>query len=294
MAGTMKFWGVEVKSGESLEVKPTDGMVVHVSQASLGESKKNKSNESVHLHVTVDDKKLVLGKLLSEKIPHASFDLVFERPFTLSHNWKNGSVYFTGYKAEDPNHSDSEDSDSDNELRGRLPTLAPNSGTQTIKPNEDVKPTEEDDEDSDDESFDEEDDDDSDDEDMTIPGAESDEEDSDDSSDDESPEKIKETPKKAVSGKKRQSDSVQKTSVPDKKAKLITPQKTDGKKEAAVNREATPHPSKQAGKAGSNSDKSKQQTPKAGGSFQCKSCNRSFNSETGLESHSKAKHSSGK
>lgn len=56
---------------------------------------------------------------------------------------------------------------------------------------------------------------------------------------------------------------------------------------------ATPHPSKQGGKnSGSNGESSKQQqTPKSAGAFGCKSCNRTFTSETGLQSHTKAKHS---
>lgn len=68
-------------------------------QACLGEVKKNIGNESVCLFVKVDKQKLVLGTLSSENFPQLSFDLVFEKKFELSHNWKNGSVYFTGYKA---------------------------------------------------------------------------------------------------------------------------------------------------------------------------------------------------
>ncbi|XP_049359320.1 uncharacterized protein LOC125823997 isoform X2 [Solanum verrucosum] len=101
-------------------------------------------------------------------------------------------------------------------------------------------------------------------------------EDEDDSDDSE-----EETPKKAEPAKKRKADSATKTPVTDKKAKLTTPQKTDGKKGGG--HVATPHPSKQASK-----------TPKSAGSHHCKPCNRSFGSEGALDSHSKAKHSAGK
>ena len=67
-------------------------------QATLGEVKKDKGNESVYLYANIGGQKLVLGTLSAEKFPHISLDLVFEKKFQLSHNWKNGSVYFCGYK----------------------------------------------------------------------------------------------------------------------------------------------------------------------------------------------------
>lgn len=70
-------------------------------QASLGEAK-TKGNESVPLHLKFGDQKLVLGTLSLEKFPQLSFDLVFEKEFELSHNWKQGSVYFCGYRADSP------------------------------------------------------------------------------------------------------------------------------------------------------------------------------------------------
>ncbi|GAA0144893.1 hypothetical protein LIER_36034 [Lithospermum erythrorhizon] len=95
----MEFWGVEVKSGTPLKVKPEEGMVIHLSQASMGEVKANKT-ESVNLFINVDGKKLVLGTLLSDKLPQQLFDLVFDRDFELSHNSKSGSIYFFGYKGD--------------------------------------------------------------------------------------------------------------------------------------------------------------------------------------------------
>ena len=75
-------------------------------QACLGETKNNK-NESVCLHINVEGKKLVLGTLHSERLPQQLFDLVFDKTFTISHNWKNGSVYFYGYQADQPSEDDS-------------------------------------------------------------------------------------------------------------------------------------------------------------------------------------------
>nr|GMC79581.1 histone deacetylase HDT1-like isoform X1 [Ipomoea batatas] len=98
----MEFWGVEVKSGEPFSVKPGDGMVLHLSQANLGEVKKLHGSESVCLFVNVDGRKLVLGTLISDKLPQQQFDLIFDKDFELSHNWKNGNVYFYGFKAQNP------------------------------------------------------------------------------------------------------------------------------------------------------------------------------------------------
>lgn len=64
----------------------------------MGETKKDKGNDSVVLNLKIGDQKLVLGMLSMEKFPQLSFDLVFEKEFELSHNWKNGSVHFCGYQ----------------------------------------------------------------------------------------------------------------------------------------------------------------------------------------------------
>ena len=69
-------------------------------QACLGEGKKDKRTESVYLYATIDGKKLVLGTLSPEKFPQQQFDLVFNKKFELSHNWKHGSVYFYGYRCD--------------------------------------------------------------------------------------------------------------------------------------------------------------------------------------------------
>lgn len=275
----MEFWGAEVKSGEPLSVQPGDGMVLHLSQASLGEVKKDKS-ESACLSVSIDGKKLVLGTLNSDKVPQQQFDLVFDRDFELSHNLKNGSVYFFGYKATNPFEEEEDDEDDEDESDEDIPLTLANNGIPEAKAKEAgksnagkdsasgkkvkiVEPSKDDEDDSSD-----------DDEDDSEMGEGEDES-------DESDESEEETPKKAEPAKKRKADSATKTPVNDKKAKFTTPQKTDSKKGGG--HVATPHPSKQAGK-----------TPKSAGSHHCKPCNRSFGSEGALESHSKAKHSAGK
>ncbi|KAK7402077.1 hypothetical protein VNO78_14055 [Psophocarpus tetragonolobus] len=113
----MEFWGnylllyslfppslatdcAEVKVGESVKVDPAEfEACIHLSQAALGEAKKDKANEPVVLYLKVGDQKFVLGTLSREKIPQISLELVLEKEFEVSHNSKNASVYFCGYKA---------------------------------------------------------------------------------------------------------------------------------------------------------------------------------------------------
>ncbi|ESR37584.1 hypothetical protein WN944_027668 [Citrus x changshan-huyou] len=299
----MEFWGVEVKAGQPLKVKPNFDNIIHLSQASLGESKKEKGHDSVPLFVKFGDKKLVLGTLIPENIPQLSFDLVFEKEFELSHNWKNGSIYFCGYQTPLPMDSSDEFDmgDSDEEEQEELPsiTAAAENGkagqkaekakaatpmaipaAKPAKLIKDVKPKE----DGDDESDDEDDSDDEmvdgDDSDEISGEDDSDDDDEDDSEDDEDSDEDEKTPKKPEVGKKRPTESATKTPVPAKKAK--TPM-SDGKKGVHV---ATPHPSK-----GVKTPNAKTQTPKSGGQVTCSSCSKTFNSDNALQSHTKAKHS---
>ncbi|KAK8513314.1 hypothetical protein V6N13_002064 [Hibiscus sabdariffa] len=261
----MEFWGIEVKAGQPIKAEPGFGYIIHLSQASLGESK-NKA-ESVPLYVNANGKKLVLGTLSHQNCPQLSFDLVFDQEFELSHNWKNGSVYFLGYKTYVPEEGDDFDisSDDDSSEEEELPlvdaengkaktdakTVKANAGKpeavkQAVKIAEPSKKAEDDDDDSEDESDSEEDDDSEDDD-------ESDEMSMDGSSDDED----EETPKKVESSKKRPAE----TSTPaSKKAKSVaSPQKTDGKKGGHT---ATPHPAKQAGKNSAKTSKGGQGSQK--------------------------------
>ncbi|XP_056169485.1 histone deacetylase HDT1-like [Syzygium oleosum] len=303
MALPMEFWGVEVKAGQPLKVNPGNAKILHLSQASLGESKNSKGNEFVPLHVKLGDQKLVLGTLSTENFPQLSLDLVFEKEFELSHNWKSGSVYFCGYKSvvqdEYPFVTDDfSDLESDSEEE-HLPMSAVENGKVVAQASAKTtaasanagkaessgkqkasipQPMKVDEDDSDEDDEDDDDDDDESDEEGGDSEADSDEE--EDDSDEE------ETPKKAEIGKKRAADSATKTPVPAKKSKLPTPQKTDGKKGGHT---ATPHPAKQAGKNPANSA-NKSQSPKSAGQVSCKSCNKTFNSEVAVQSHSKAKH----
>ncbi|XAR60089.1 Histone deacetylase [Bertholletia excelsa] len=98
----MEFWGVEVKAGQPLKVRPDVGRVIHISQAALGEGKKEKGSELIPLRVKINGDNFIVGSLSAENVPQVSFDLVFEKAFELSHDWKNGSVYFCGYSADNP------------------------------------------------------------------------------------------------------------------------------------------------------------------------------------------------
>ncbi|MBA0594518.1 hypothetical protein Gorai_011421, partial [Gossypium raimondii] len=283
---------IEVKSGQPIKADPGANYVIHLSQASLGESK-NKA-ESVPLYVNVDGKKLILGTLSHQSCPQLSFDLVFDEEFELSHNWKNGSVYFLGMSSEEESEEEEDEelpvaaaaaAAVNGKAKPDAKTAKANAGKpdavkQSGKIAEPSNNRKSEDEDDDDESEDESG---SDEEDDSDDDDESDEMSMDESSDDED----EETPKKVESSKKRPVESSKKrpaeaaTPASAKKAKsAVTPQKTDGKKGGHT---ATPHPAKQSGK---NSAKS----PKSGGQFSCGSCNKSFGSEGGLESHKKAKH----
>lgn len=68
----------------------------------MGEVKDVKGAKNVTLQMKIDNKNFVIGSLSAEARPQVMFDLVFEREFELSHDWKNGSIYFIGYVADDP------------------------------------------------------------------------------------------------------------------------------------------------------------------------------------------------
>ncbi|KAK6943976.1 Nucleoplasmin-like domain, partial [Dillenia turbinata] len=270
--------GVEVKAGVPFLVNVDDEKVLHLSQACLGEAKKDKGNESVCLYVKTGDKKLVLGTLSADKFPQISFDLVLEKNFELSHNWKNGSVYFCGYKSVLPSEYpfyflflllvtlafsfyqnlfassvgimhliwtllclliEKED-----QTKQAKPAV---NNANDVKPDSDggkqkvkiVEPSKDDDDDDDSDEDDEESEDVAGDD---MNGEDDDDSDEEDDDDDESSED-EETPKKAEPSKKRPAESASKTPVSDKKAKLLTPQKNDGKKGGG--HIATPYPAKQ-------------------------------------------------
>ncbi|KAJ0243981.1 Histone deacetylase HDT3 [Hirschfeldia incana] len=282
----MEFWGVEVKCGQPLRVDPGEDMIVHISLAALGE-KKNGGNEPVKLYLEVEDQKLVIGTLSHDKFPQLSTEIVLPGTFELSHSWKDGSVFFSGYRV-DAHESDSESDDEE----PAEPAVA-KSGVKQVNfqlPNEDAKAEEDDDEDD---SEDDDDDDSEDEEEEKKVTVEADEDDDEeDSSDDEEEDSSdEETPEKKVEeAKKRPAEANTSKTASNKKAKFVTPQKSESKKPHV--HVATPHPSKGGKNSASNGESSKQQqTPKSAGPFGCSSCNRTFTSEMGLQSHTKAKHS---
>ncbi|KAK1426029.1 hypothetical protein QVD17_14696 [Tagetes erecta] len=262
----------EVKSGKPLEVTLAPGEVLHLSQACLGEIKNTKTNESVCLHVNIKGKKLVLGTLNSES--YALFGSLTDLPLC---------VLITGDEDFD---TDEEEEDTplpisngkqeakkvENQVTGNK-----KDGKQKVKIVEPEKDKKADEDDSD-----------SDEDDSMSEDEDSDEDNEDDSSDSEDDsEEEEETPKKPQSGKKRPNESAIKTPANEKKAKLVTPQKTDGKK--AGGHVATPHPSKQ-GKPSANKQKQESPASTSGGAHSCKACNRNFKSDGALQSHNQAKH----
>lgn len=292
----MEFWGAEVKVGETIKIDPYDheAAAIHISQVALGEAKKDKPNEPVVIYLKVGEQKLVLGTLNRDKIPQISLDIVLEKEFELSHNSKAASVHFCGYKAfyeddeSEEGETDSEDEDIpliNTEQNGKPepkaeekvsePKKADAKNAAPVKHVKVVDPKDEEDEDSDDDSDESDDENGSSDDEME--NADSEDDDESDEDDEE------ETPvKKVDQGKKRPNESASKTPVSTKKSKNATPEKTDGKKAGHT---ATPHPKK-----GGKTPNSDAKTPKSGGGLSCSSCSKTFNSETGLQQHSKAKH----
>ncbi|XP_020571482.1 histone deacetylase HDT1-like isoform X2 [Phalaenopsis equestris] len=316
----MEFWGIEVKPGQTVKCEPGEERVLHLSQASLGESKKEKGSENVPIFVNINSQKLVLGTLSTYKCAQIQYDLVFEKEFELSHGSKDTSVFFVGYRSiyqgfdseDDFSASDSEEdlpvakkanllSNPPKIVAAKAPAEKEASGKadnasaklkakveikEPIKDNKNKKVEEKDEDVSNDEDGDDDADDDSfeeesdDDEDMIEAPGD---DNSSEEDDDESSEE-EGTPKKVENSIKRKADSASKTPNPEKKAKLVTPagnQKTGGDGKKSTHI-ATPHPAKQGGKP--------QQTPKSVGNVACKSCSRTFTSENALQSHTKAKH----
>ncbi|WCJ24818.1 Histone deacetylase HDT2 [Euphorbia peplus] len=326
----MEFWGVEVKTGQTLPVPVGDDFNLHFSHACLGEIKKDKLNESACLYLKIGSKKLVLGTLSPENFPQFNFDLIFEDDFELSHTWKHGSVFFYGYKKEHPFlicfnilvyffsvfvslilschlvafKSDPEPGEEIPEIVS-VPSSS-NSGKSGLEIKKKQPQTEEAKSESKkkvkivEPSKDEKPNEDSDSDDSDYGGedssddqnmtSDSDDDDDESNSDDNDNEEAPAI-KKDEQGKKRIAEPAKKTPLSDKKAKFETPQKTDEKK--VVVHVATPHPSKKIGKtpASSSSNLKKDQSEKP---FPCASCNRSFGSEFALQSHSQAKHSATK
>ncbi|KAL9244572.1 hypothetical protein vseg_018339 [Gypsophila vaccaria] len=259
MSSAMQFWGVEVKPKVPCQVNLENASLIHISQVTLGDIKKD--TETVTVHVKVGDKKLVMG-MLSNKTPQLSFDLVFDEDFEISHNWKNGSVHLLGYQAEidDDESIYSGSSDEEDEPVPILKEEAPKAVAGKPKVDNKAKPETEDESDEDDSSEDEDDDEDSEDDSEMMGLGDSDE----DSDEDDSEESEDEKPAKADNGAKR--PNVVSKTPQSKKAKIATPQKTDAKK--GVVHPATPHPNKKGaqspgGKKSPNSGGGK--TPKSFG-----------------------------
>nr|XP_009412671.1 PREDICTED: histone deacetylase HDT1-like isoform X1 [Musa acuminata subsp. malaccensis] len=313
----MEFWGVEIKPEETVKVDPGEDKYLHLSQASLGETKKDKGNENILIYVKFNNQKLVLGTLSADKCAQIQYDLVFEKEFEISHNSKNASVYLCGYRTvalggdEFPDFDES-DSDADEDIQlehivngktnvkdeqPKSTAGKPNVASAKVKPKvaelkkaDKQKANKEDDEDDEESEEDESDDD----EDTAKADAEDDSEDEDESSDEDEA-----TVKKAEPSNKRPAGSALKTPVSEKKAKLRVSQGSGGsqKKGGAGKNDgqpATPNPAKRSGKTPATNDKSKQQTPKSAGSINCKSCGKKFNSDNGLQAHTKAKHGGAK
>ncbi|CAA2953435.1 Hypothetical predicted protein [Olea europaea subsp. europaea] len=70
----------------------------------------------------LDEDEYVIGTLSAEDRPQMMLDLVIERKFELSHDWKSGSVYFIGSIADDQiqDEQDFSDESDDRKIELRL------------------------------------------------------------------------------------------------------------------------------------------------------------------------------
>lgn len=68
----------------------------------MGEVKDDKGANKIPIRLKIGEKNFVIGTLSAGDRPQIMFDLVFEKEFELSHDWKSGSVYFIGYQTMDP------------------------------------------------------------------------------------------------------------------------------------------------------------------------------------------------
>ncbi|CAH1447420.1 unnamed protein product [Lactuca virosa] len=93
----MEFVGIELKAGESFEINLDKDEFFQLTQATLCEVKKER-DEPLHLYVTLNGKKHVVGIMQPQRISQLVFSLKFDKNVQFSHNWKYGSVFVFGYK----------------------------------------------------------------------------------------------------------------------------------------------------------------------------------------------------
>ncbi|KAH9328250.1 hypothetical protein KI387_000358, partial [Taxus chinensis] len=256
---------VEVKPGQSLVCSAGEDRYTHLSQVALGEG--SKSDERVAVYIHMDEKKIMIGSCLRGSCDQFGLDLILEKKFNVSHSSKTAN--------------DESESDDDDEIVPSVLTTKENGSKQPgkpekakkfesgpvampekpikgvlkVKPETPKQPAKVDNDESDDEESDDDDDEamedviaSEDDEEDDEDDSDEDDDDDDDDDDDESDESDEETPKAPVGKKRPAPDSVTKTPVTDKKAKVFTPEgrKTgDNKKNVHV---ATPHPGAKQGK----------------------------------------------
>ncbi|KAE8811700.1 protein ROOT PRIMORDIUM DEFECTIVE 1 [Hordeum vulgare] len=276
------------EAGQTVYCDANKEHVIHFSQVALGETEKG--SVSTLVTVKIGDQKVVIGTLSAESHPQIPYDLIFEKRFELSHSSKTASVFACGYKVRMPicESDSSEDEDEVETVNNRVINPIVDNvvklPTPTTKDDKKVADNPDSDEDDSDTCTDSDD--------VLRPtddeyGSSGDDTDSeedgtgreemDTSSEEDSTDEEDKDSTKPEGGNKRAAETELKAPASDKKAKIETPsgQDTDDKKAVHV---ATPHPAKQAGKQNGKS------TKYVGGSHACKSCSRTFGSDSALKS----------
>eukprot|EP00252_Welwitschia_mirabilis_P020338 TRINITY_DN4963_c0_g1_i1.p1 TRINITY_DN4963_c0_g1~~TRINITY_DN4963_c0_g1_i1.p1 ORF type:complete len:306 (+),score=110.77 TRINITY_DN4963_c0_g1_i1:180-1097(+) len=93
----MDFWGAEVKPGQTLDCDPGEDKYLHISQVAVGEAQQTKGDERVVVYVHSGEKKYAIGTLIPGKTDQFSLDVVFSKPFKLSHTSSKATICFVGY-----------------------------------------------------------------------------------------------------------------------------------------------------------------------------------------------------
>ncbi|CAH1447145.1 unnamed protein product [Lactuca virosa] len=92
---SMKFWGVEIKSGETISVKLDPENILHFRHASLIGIDKQTKEKNVTVEINASGRKHEIT-LNTRSKPQAALQKLYDEEIQLSHNFKDGKVYLLG------------------------------------------------------------------------------------------------------------------------------------------------------------------------------------------------------
>ncbi|KAL7585759.1 hypothetical protein Lser_V15G41968 [Lactuca serriola] len=92
---SMKFWGVEIKSGETISMKLDPENILHFRHASLISIEKQTKEKNVIVEINASGRKYEIT-LNTRSKPEATLQKLYDEEIQLSHNFKDGKVYLLG------------------------------------------------------------------------------------------------------------------------------------------------------------------------------------------------------